>query len=66
MEHLIERNHVTTSQQYQRKRMKKLKKKNPKQYSTNGRLGLTQSNRNNDHRTKQNMEKNQRRKIYGT
>ena len=30
VEHLIERNHVTTSQQYQRKRMKKIKKKIPK------------------------------------
>ena len=29
VEHLIERNHVTTSQQYQRKRMKKIKKKIP-------------------------------------
>ncbi len=29
VEHLIERNHVTTSQQYQKKRMKKIKKKIP-------------------------------------
>jgi hypothetical protein len=30
MDHLFERNHVTTSQQYQRKWMKKIKKKIPK------------------------------------
>jgi hypothetical protein len=30
VEHLIEQNHVTTSQQYQRKQMKKIIKKIPK------------------------------------
>jgi hypothetical protein len=60
VDHLFEQNRITSTKQYNEKRLKKNQKKTSQKYKTNEEGGLTNSICNYHHQSKQKMEETQK------
>jgi hypothetical protein len=61
VDHLFEQSCITSSNKYNAKKLKKIERGLPKKKG-----GLTDSNRNNNHQSKRNMEEPKKGQIHGT
>jgi hypothetical protein len=66
VDHLLQQNHLTSTKQYNEKRMKQNGKKTAYKYSTIETGGITKRDLRNNHQSKQSLEEPKQRKVHGT